>query len=105
MSKRFTAADLERAVSECDDSGYSNPWDALAYGEKLDLVAPGIGAIDDYARGGESHDGCTIYVVVKADGRLFRKTGTYSSWDSTFWDGPVQEVEEFERVVTDFRPI
>jgi hypothetical protein len=37
-------------------------------------------------------DGEYIDVIFKIGDRYFRKSGTYSSWDSDEWDGPFEEV-------------
>lgn len=34
------------------------------------------------------------FLVVKVDGRLFKKSGYYASYDGTHWDGSLVEVEK-----------
>jgi hypothetical protein len=55
--------------------------------KKVDNSRLGTGATD-------------IWVVIEVDGRLFRKTGYYQSYDGSYWDGAVQEVVSAQKLVT-----
>lgn len=54
--------------------------------------------------GGEGH-GEYIESIIEVDGRLFRKTGYYMSYDGSTWDGDLEEVEAYEKTVIDYRPV
>lgn len=44
-------------------------------------------------------------VVFRVGDQLFRKEGYYQSHYGSDWDGNLEEVEAFEKTVTDYRPI
>jgi hypothetical protein len=54
--------------------------------------------------GGEGH-GEYCFVVVKVGDQLFRKEGYYASHHGTDWDGTFEEVEAFEKTITDYRSV
>ena len=54
--------------------------------------------------GGEGQ-GDYAAVIFSIDGRLFRKEGYYASHYGTDWDGDFEEVEAYEKTVTDYRPV
>lgn len=53
---------------------------------------------------GDGHE-MGILFQHKESGRFFMKTGMYSSWDSSTWDGPLLEVVPAEVKVIRFRPV
>lgn len=53
---------------------------------------------------GDGHE-CGIVFEHVESGRLFRKTGWYSSWDSGEWDGPLTEVEAVEYTSFKYRDL
>ena len=54
--------------------------------------------------GGEGH-GEHVFFVFRIGNQLFRKEGYYASHYGTDWDGPLDEVEVYEKTVMDYRPI
>lgn len=46
-----------------------------------------------------------IYVVFKIEDRLFRKYGYNESFYGTEWDGDLEEVEEYEKTVKNYRKV
>lgn len=107
----FTAADLDKAIDNIEQevieekTGHYSLWEYLSTGEPFEHDLEGIGTLKDNDHGGAFHDGGTIYAIISVGDRLFRKEGRYSSWDSSYWDGNLEEVEQFERTVTDYRTI
>lgn len=104
----FTVADLEQHIDDLSRSGgtfsHMDPYDSFAVDPPDGVYFRGS-EIEVAARGGTYHDGGSIYVILKVDDRLFRKTGHYSSWDSSTWDGPLVEVKEIQKTVDDYVPI
>lgn len=54
---------------------------------------------------GGMDEGSAASVVFEIDGRHFRKSGYYASHYGYDWDGDLEEVEPFEKTVTDYRPV
>lgn len=54
--------------------------------------------------GGEGQGEYTA-VIFEIDGRLFRKEGYYASHYGADWDGDLEEVEAYEKTVTDYRTV
>lgn len=50
-------------------------------------------------------DDDAIWKVFSIEGRYFQKSGTYSSWDGTYWDGGLIEVEPYQELTTYYRQI
>lgn len=48
-----------------------------------------------YAQGIASEKGeyNTVYVIFEVEDVLYRKTGSYNSYDGILWDGPLEEVQ------------
>jgi hypothetical protein len=57
--------------------------------------------------GGSEGDGDHMEVIFRVGSQLFRKSGYHNSWDSNDWDTgySLDEVEAFEKTVTDYRAI
>lgn len=53
---------------------------------------------------GGMDEGSYAALILEIDGRLFRKEGYYASHYGTDWDGTMEEVEAYEKTVTDYRP-
>lgn len=72
-----------------------------AYG---DLYIDGFGTFENVKYWDEG-DGRECGVVLKhlESGRYFAKLGTYSSWDSSYWDGDLVELEPVQVTVTKFK--
>src|SRR6478752_9466588 len=65
-------------------------------------MLPGLGTFKHIASWNLGDGNETGYVTRHEEsGRLYRKTGTYSSWDATYWEeGDFDEVEPREVTVT-----
>lgn len=111
----FTAADLDEAVdnlepfSEDDEYGYEEyagggAWMELYYEGDRPLKTP-FGEVKKVDSWGGEGDGAATYLVVECDGRLFQKTGYYSSWGESSMDGRLSEVEAFTKPVTRYRAV
>lgn len=90
---------IERAIENATD------WDSIRWksdgtlvttievdGTSLDVIK-----VDDF--GGEGQ-GEKLWVVVKIDGKFYRKSGYYSSYDGSEWDGPFREVSPVQKTIT-----
>jgi hypothetical protein len=75
----------------------------LYYGSEKRPVKTQFGEVKKVDAWGGEGDGATIFLVVECDGRLFEKTGYYSSWDSSQMDGDLVEVEAYKKEVTRYR--
>lgn len=76
--------------------------DVLGIGE-FRIVDSAFGKSGPVLNGYESY-GTTVwenYIVLERDGRFFKLSGSYNSWDSDPWDGEVVEVSKkiVEKVV------
>ena len=115
----FTAEDLDRAIDAADNDevvglrhygGIDNEVYLEDLWREFDsykwVEIPGFGRLEvvEYDGGGEGH-GEYIYLVFKIGDRYFRKTGYYASFDGSNWDGSLEEVEPFEKTVTDYRRV
>jgi hypothetical protein len=122
--KKFSAQDIEQAaydtVSEWDrlDSPHTPyrpdgfPWKDLWQMGRVHL--PGIGWLrnvetwNEVVKHGVYQESTKHVMVFKVDGdeRLFRKDGWRDSWDNyDNYDGPVVEVERYEKVVIAYREV
>ena len=81
-------------------------WDDFEYGSdevlRKALRADTVKVVVQY--GGEG-DGAPISLVFSVDDELFEKHGTYSSWDSSYWDGPLYKVTPYQEMVTKYKPV
>lgn len=110
----FTADDLNAAIETAyenlpdDEKDYGDEWFAFAEGGKygLDTLSTPLGQVNRVDSGPDDPgDGKAIWVVVRVGNRHFRKSGYYSSWDSSSYDGELEEVEPYEKTVTDYRKV
>jgi len=102
---KFSAAQVEAAIEEEFD-GYPEEF----YGEvgtdgyeltMLDgAVAYGVAREGGYEGGGDYMD-----VVFRIGQQFFRKQGTHNSWDASYWDGTLEEVEPYQETVTKYRAV
>lgn len=97
-----TVADIEAAVEAhefSDDFWPEFGW--ASRGEKENL--PGLGEIVVVDRRDDPGDGQEMWIVFSLGDQFFRKTGYYSSWDGSSWDGALVEVEPYVEPVTFYR--
>lgn len=103
MSGKFTTSEVEAAINaefrydrefygEVDSQGYELP--------EIGVTAYCVSREGGYEGGGDYMD-----VVFKVGDQLFRKQGTHNSWDSSYWDGTLEEVESYQETVTKYRSI
>lgn len=98
----FTARDVEVAMSK-DKDFYG--WGSLGYSNvKLTINGEEYTTTPIRSEGGED-EGSHAEVVFEVGGRLFRKSGYYASHYGYDWDGEFDEVEAYEKTVTDYRPV
>lgn len=99
----FTARQIEAAIEEQYD-GYENEFynelDSETEIEPLGVTAYYVDGTQNGEGGGEYMD-----VVFRVGQQLFRKVGTYSSWDANEWDGALEEVEPYEVTVVRYREV
>jgi hypothetical protein len=78
--------------------------------ESRSMTLGGFKATCIVTDGGEG-DGAPISKVFRlvevstGDECLFRCTGTYNSWDESYWDNAVYQVEPFEVTITRYREV
>ena len=112
----FTLDELKNALENYENENFdtSDFYHSVGYAKaeatsKWDgpQEIPGIGLAYGVETFGGEGQGDDIWVVFKVigDDRLFRKRGYYASHYGTDWDGALEEVEAFEKVVTDYRPV
>lgn len=77
------------------EDGWDNDWSEFAWesqGNGVDV--PGVGlvrCVEDF--GGEGQ-GDNRWIVLEANGHLYRKDGYYASFEGSTWDGDFYEVEK-----------
>lgn len=94
----FTAKQLEDAINN-DKDLY---WEDLDYGThsvEINGIEYNIEFIEENERGEWDFD---TFVILKVNGRTFKKTGHFRSHYGNYWDGPFAEVVRGERVVEDW---
>lgn len=107
----FTAAELEAYLDEggFDDqlSFWDEPdsdWFKTSNAEELKRFKQRFGAYPEPAANwGGQGDGAAMGAVIKIGDRYFKRTGYYSSWDSSEYDSTVEEVEPYEKTVIRYR--
>lgn len=102
---KYTAEELENITKEYDEgrSYGENFYEELHYSGEIELP---IGkAIRVSSEGGYEGGGDYMDVVFRIGDQLFRKQGFYSSYDFNEWDGDLEEVEEYQELVTKYRSI
>jgi hypothetical protein len=105
--------DIERAIeSWIEDASVEEvenelrSWTELRYAGNTAYVIPGVDGtvrvVDAFGGSGKGEDAwIVISVTVPGWGiRHFRKTGGYGSFHGFDWDGPFQEVQAQEKVIT-----
>ena len=66
--------------------------DVLGIGE-FKIVDSAFGKSGPISYGG-GYNEWEEYLILERDGRFFKLSGSYNSWDSTPWDGKVKEVKK-----------
>jgi hypothetical protein len=102
----YTVEQVESAIKAYDETqDYDYFYEEIRYTSKP-ILLPVVGeAVRVASTGGGEGDGDYMDVVFKIGDQLFRKDGYHNSWDSNDWDGDLEEVEAFEKVVVDYRAI
>lgn len=97
-------------LSELIEENYVNPhnyewpvWEQLYSNEEVEVK--NMADIEWVDSGGAEGDGAEMWVVFKIGKQLFRKTGYYSSWGESSWDGDLEEVEAIEVQRTEYEAI
>lgn len=103
------AREVQRLIEEYGHSeayeevaDYGQFWDDFYY-EKQSVEIPDLGTIQKVKADGAEGDGAEMWVVFSLGDQLFRMTGSYSSWDSNYWDSRLEEVESYVEPTTYFR--
>jgi hypothetical protein len=79
-----------------DDNG---GWSEWAYGPNP-VTIPELGSVEIVYEGRDPLDPDVMYVVIRVDGKLFKKSGYYSSYSGGEWDDDWREVEEKKKEIT-----
>lgn len=97
---------MEQVTKPGWEENYDRIWREMDYSRYAVVLNGNLYEIESvyHDGGGEGHAEA-IETVIKVDGRLFRKTGYYASHDGEYWDGDLEEVEAYEKTVTDYRRI
>ena len=88
-------------------------WNDIHYEFSQPFTVPGLGVVTNvYSEGGGEGSGEHVEVVLRVEPpmtdyneslvRYFRKTGYYSSYEGTVWDGAFEEVEPRKVTVTQY---
>ena len=97
----YTVAQLENLISNVGDDEYFS-WSEVRYGGYEFEDGTKLEHVDSH--GGEG-EGDEAWVVFRVGDQLFMKTGYYTSHYGFEWDGDLEEVEAYEKTVTDYRPV
>lgn len=113
----FTLDELRAAIEETDSEnwmgedfyyevGYAKE-QANERGHYGPIEIPGIGKAVGVEQFGGMDQGSDLWTVFRilGDDRLFRKNGYYASHDGSYYDGALEQVEAFEKTVTDYRRV
>lgn len=92
----FTVNDLAEVMSEDNDRWYGDQWSWLHY--ESDVIYTSLGKVtrletDKAYRAEYEFD---MYMIIEVQGRTFKKSGYYASYDGQHWDGDLVEVEKRE---------
>ncbi|AVD99359.1 hypothetical protein SEA_BILLNYE_187 [Streptomyces phage BillNye] len=110
----YTVEQIQDAVRAFDSAGdwHSDGefYDEIMWARKdkaVHLDSLGVDAFHVDRVGGSEGDGDHMEVIFRVGDQLFRKAGYHNSWDSNDWDTDygLDEVEAFEKTVTDYRAI
>jgi hypothetical protein len=103
---RFAESKWGNEEGDAFDPEYDEELTYLLTSEEVSLDIDGIGRVEMVIRWGGQGDGAATGDVVKVTNdegeRFFERTGTYSSWDSTYY-GDWHEVEPYEKTVVRYR--
>jgi hypothetical protein len=85
-------------------------WEEVKYelgSEGVDTPIGRIARVDEYGGEGMGDDYWVVVSVTQPDGTVqyFRRTGWYASHDGGYLDNETEEVEAFEKTVTDYRSL
>jgi len=98
-----TVEQVQEAVERYnEDAGEDEFWYEVEYSSPLSVGDHEF--IYVTGEGGGEGGGEHVEIVFGVEDQLFRKTGFYSSYDGTSWDGSLEEVEPYEKMVTFYRP-
>ena len=88
----FTAAELDSAIENF--RAWEDGWDFLHY-EEYELPTT-LGLVKQVEHGKDyvAEYEFSLWMIVTLDGRFFKKTGYYASFDGAHWDGELVEVEK-----------
>jgi hypothetical protein len=93
----FNASDVSKAMEE-------HGWASLGYennGYPFALLLDGRAVLAHKVDLSQLDEGATdVWIVIKVEGRHFRKTGYRQSHDGTYWDGAVTEVRPKQQTIT-----
>lgn len=93
----FNAAKVADAMEE-------HGWSDLAYendGYPFALLLDGRAVLAHKAASSTMGEGTTdVWIVIKVEGRHFKKTGYHESHSGTYWDGSVTEVRPTQKTIT-----
>lgn len=96
----FTVGDIQEAI----DNDFESDWSEFLYLTEDDegVLLESLGLYAKQAdEGGESRP----WVVFQVGNQYFRMNGTHDSWEGTEWDGGLEEVEPYNKVVVDYRSV
>ena len=93
----YTAAEVQEAANRAGDFEWGYEASMTLRGESV--------PIDWVASTGGMDEGSNASEVFKIGDQLFMKSGYYASHYGYDWDGDLNEVEPYKRVVNDYRPI
>ncbi|QBZ72442.1 hypothetical protein SEA_CIRCINUS_188 [Streptomyces phage Circinus] len=111
---KYTVEEIKSAVAAFDAADDWNRdghfydeimWSRKGAAVRLDAIEADAFHVDRV--GGSEGDGDHMAVIFRVGDQLFRKEGYHNSWDSNDWDTDygLDEVEAFEKTVTDYRTI
>lgn len=85
------------------NEGYS--WDEFEYTKQAVISIEGTDVPVKFVEGetGGEGSGEYCYVILRVGEQYFRKEGYYSSYNGTDWDGDFDEVEPYQKTITDYK--
>lgn len=97
----YTVGDIRNAV----DTDFDSDWNEFLYlTEDEGIELPSLGEsvkAKEVESGGEKY----MWVVFQIGSQYFRMNGSHDSWEGTEWDGTLEEVEPYNKVVVDYRSV
>ena len=79
-------------------------WGELKYSDDLEYGDVKLTTVDSHGGEGEGDSAWIVFRLNDSE-QLFMKDGYYASHYGFDWDGDVYEVEKYQRVVDDYRPV